>query len=67
MESCDLTNKIANQLYDECAGALVQEGEMVNARLMNETDKQKRHVLEYLADLMGLFWTGVLRLIAYCG
>ncbi|RLA21165.1 MAG: hypothetical protein DRQ61_08905 [Gammaproteobacteria bacterium] len=52
VNSCELTNKTANQLYDECESSLSQVLEMVIKRLKNETNGQKRKLLEHLAVLM---------------
>lgn len=51
-ESCELTKKMANQLYDECEAALAYVREMAEKRLAKEADQQKRQVLEHLVFLM---------------
>ena len=53
VDSCELTSKIAHQLYDECEAALVCVLETIEVRLSSEADEQKRQVLEHLISLIG--------------
>ncbi len=52
VESCDLTNKQARSLYEECQAALDLVHQKVQARLEYEKEPIKRHVLSHLAMLM---------------
>jgi len=52
MESCDLSAKQANYLYDECEKALSSVRKQVIIRLENEQNPQKRSLLEHLSYLM---------------
>lgn len=52
VESCELSARVANQLYDECVKALSDVHELVEARLAKESVMEKRGILEHLSGLM---------------
>ena len=52
IETCDLSTKQANQLYDECEYALESVNQLVKTRLETESITEKRLILEHLSRLM---------------
>jgi serine/threonine-protein kinase HipA len=52
VESCDLTKKTANHLYEECELALSQARKQVEVRLQTEESIDKQKILTHLERLM---------------
>jgi hypothetical protein len=52
VESCDLTKKTADHLYEECELALGQARKQVEVRLQIEECMEKKKILTHLEHLM---------------